>query len=137
MLDTNIVSALLREPHDSPVRGRLVAFGLDRVCISIVTSAEIQYGFAKRPSQRLEHNLELLLGSIVTLPFEPPADVFYGEARAALERAGTPIGGNDLLIAAHALSHDLILVTANIREFSRVPAFGSRTGSIDLTAAPA
>ena len=121
VLDTNIVSALIREPHDSRVRDRLIAFGVDRVCISIVTAAEIQYGFAKRPSPRLERNMDLLFGSIAIRPFEPPADLHYGRIRAALERAGTPIGPNDLFIAAHALALDLTLVTDNIREFARVP----------------
>lgn len=121
MLDTNIVSALLRSPLVGPVRDRLVAFGPERVCISIVTSAEIQFGFAKRPSARLERNLGLLLSSMPILAFEPPADLRYGEIRAELERRGTVIGANDLLIAAHALALDLPLVTANIREFSRVP----------------
>jgi tRNA(fMet)-specific endonuclease VapC len=54
------------------------------------------------------------------IPLEPPADVRYGEVRAALEAAGTPIGGNDLLIAAQALALDLVLVTNNEREFARV-----------------
>ena len=54
------------------------------------------------------------------LAFEPPADRRYAELRAALERAGTPIGGNDMLIAAHALSLGLTVVTANIAEFRRV-----------------
>lgn len=121
MLDTNIVSALVRSPHDGPVRDRLVAFGADRVCISVVTSAEIQFGFARRPSLRLERSLDLLLRSMPIMPFELPADLHYGRIRAELERAGTIIGPNDLFIAAHALALDLVLVTGNIGEFSRVP----------------
>lgn len=121
MLDTNVVSALIRDPHEGKARSRLVAFGVDRSCISVLTSAEIQFGFAKRSSPRLERNLELLLGSITILPFGPPADFYYGRLRAHLARQGTPIGPNDLFIAAHALALDLTLVTANIGEFSRVP----------------
>ena len=55
------------------------------------------------------------------LPLEKPVDLHYGEIRAFLSRAGKPIGGNDLFIAAHASALDLTLVSANIREFSRVP----------------
>jgi tRNA(fMet)-specific endonuclease VapC len=55
-----------------------------------------------------------------TLPFDSPADEYYGSIRARLETAGTPIGGNDLLIAAQALALDLTLVTGNDKEFSRI-----------------
>jgi tRNA(fMet)-specific endonuclease VapC len=61
-----------------------------------------------------------VLSVIEILPLTPPADRLYGDIRASLERVGTPIGGNDLLIAAHALASDCILVTDNEREFSRV-----------------
>lgn len=103
------------------MRERLVAFGIDRVCMSIITSAEIRFGFARKSSPRLEQSMRLLFDIVEVVPFEAPADLRYGRIRAALERAGTPISGNDLLIAAHALTLDLILVTANTREFSRVP----------------
>ena len=62
-----------------------------------------------------------LLDKLSVAAFEAPADTFYGEIRTRLERAGTPIGSNDMLIAAHALSLDCTLVTANEREFRRVP----------------
>ena len=61
------------------------------------------------------------MGLIEVLPLETPADDAYGSLRAALERAGTPIGANDMIIAAQALSLGLIMVTDNVREFSRVP----------------
>ncbi len=61
-----------------------------------------------------------MLGAIEVLTLEPPVDAVYGAVRADLERAGQPIGGNDLLIAAHALALDLTLVTDNEREFSRI-----------------
>jgi tRNA(fMet)-specific endonuclease VapC len=61
-----------------------------------------------------------LLDEISVLPFEIPADAEYGGLRAALEEAGTPIGSNDLLIAAHALATDSVMVTANAAEFKRV-----------------
>jgi tRNA(fMet)-specific endonuclease VapC len=65
--------------------------------------------------------VEQLLAALLVLPFDEPADEHYADIRAALERAGTPIGSNDLLIAAHARSRGLTLVTHNLREFERVP----------------
>lgn len=121
MLDTNIVSALMRNPGSGKVYDRLLAYGTERVCISIITSAEIQFGFAKRPSPRLEETLRYLLSSVEILPFDMPADFSYGQIRAQLEQQGSVIGPNDLFLAAHALALDLTLVTDNIREFSRVP----------------
>lgn len=64
--------------------------------------------------------MEDLLGEIEVLPLEVPADVDYGGIRAELEAAGKPIGGNDLLIAAHARALGAIVVTANVQEFERV-----------------
>ena len=121
MLDTNTVSALIRSPQLRSVRERLVGFGTDRVCISIISSAEISYGFAKRPSDKLRRNLDLLLETLPVVPFEAPADAEYGALRGHLAAIGRPIGPNDLFIAAHALALDLTLITANIGEFSRVP----------------
>jgi tRNA(fMet)-specific endonuclease VapC len=121
MLDTNTVSALIRSPNHSPARERLVGFGVDRVCISIISSAEISFGFAKRPSAKLRRSLDLLLQTLPIMPFEAPADAQYGNLRAHLAAIGRPIGPNDLFIAAHALALDLTLITANVGEFSRVP----------------
>lgn len=68
--------------------------------------------------------MEQILARMTVLPLEPPVDIRYGEIRTHLERLGTPIGPNDLLIAAHALALNLTLVTANVGEFSRVPNLG-------------
>lgn len=65
--------------------------------------------------------VERVLEALVIAPFAEPADQLYGEIRAELQRRGTPIGANDLFIAAHALALDCILVTDNMREFERVP----------------
>lgn len=120
MLDTNIVSVLMREQHGN-LRQRLEAFGSDDVCMSIVAAGELYFGIAKTPSSKAAANLDRMLKAIPTMPIEPPVEVQYGNIRAALQRAGTPIGSNDTWIAAHALSLGLTLVTANIRKFSRVP----------------
>jgi tRNA(fMet)-specific endonuclease VapC len=71
-------------------------------------------------SARLPAQLERVLAAVQILPFEEPADRAYGTLRAQLEAAGSPIGGNDMLIAAHAISLDCAVVTDNEREFARV-----------------
>ena len=120
LLDTNIVSVLVRDPHGA-VTERIRAVGEANVCTSIIVTAELRYGAAKKASARLLAQLERVLSALDVLPFESPADASYGDARAQLERAGTPIGGNDLLIAAQAIAGGYTLVTDDQREFERVP----------------
>lgn len=121
LLDTNIISELVRRPRGQ-VANRIAKVGEDSICTSIVVAAELRYGAEKSESKRLSERVELLLSALEVLPLEPPADRLYGEARHHLTRQGIPIGPNDLLIAAHALAADLTLVTANTREFERVPS---------------
>jgi tRNA(fMet)-specific endonuclease VapC len=90
------------------------------VCTSIIVAAESRFGVAKKGSNRLRRQVEQLLAEIDVLPFESNADEYYADLRADLERRGQPIGGNDMFIAAHALATDSILVTRNVREFTRV-----------------
>lgn len=120
LLDTNILSHLIRNPS-GPVFEYLESILPATACTSIVVSAEIHYGLRKGASDRLRIQAEKVLEVVDILPLEKPVDIHYGEIRTFLNRAGTPIGGNDLFIAAHALALDLTLVTANVREFSRVP----------------
>lgn len=120
LLDTGIVSDLVRHPQGR-VAGRIAELGEPLVCTSVIVAAELRYGAAKSGSERLARQLDAILGAIEVLALEPPADVAYGRIRAELERQGTPIGGNDLLIAAHALALGYAVVTDNIREFGRVP----------------
>ena len=120
LLDTNILSDLVRHPQ-GVVFQRIAAVGEDSVCTSIVVACELRFGAAKSGSSRLVHQLEHILEVLPVLPLEPPVELHYAEIRTHLEQAGTPIGPNDLLIAAHALALDLTLVTANTREFERVP----------------
>jgi tRNA(fMet)-specific endonuclease VapC len=119
LLDTNMISDLVRNPRGR-VADRIAAVGDAHVCTSIIVAAELRYGATKKASRRLTDQLEAILLAIDTLPFEAPADVTYGRLRAALEREGQPIGGNDLLLAAQALALGHTLVTDNVREFSRV-----------------
>ena len=119
LLDTNILSDLIRNPF-GPVAQRIEAVGAKAVCTSIIVAAELRYGCAKKGSPRLQALVEDILATIPVLPLEVPADADYGRQRAQLEASGQPIGGNDLLIAAHALALGLTLVTHNTREFSRI-----------------
>ena len=119
MLDTNIISDLIRNPQGKAAR-RIAKAGENNICTSIVVAAELRYGCAKSGSERLRKAVEDLLGEIAVLPFDVPADTEYGNIRAALEAAGKPIGSNDLLIAAHAAATGATIVTANVEEFKRI-----------------
>ena len=119
ILDTNIISDLIRNPQGRAAK-RIAKVGESSICTSIIVAAELRYGCAKSGSTRLRKAIEDLLGEISVLPFEAPADVEYGALRAALETGGTPIGSNDLLIAAHARATGSTIVTANADEFRPV-----------------
>jgi tRNA(fMet)-specific endonuclease VapC len=119
LLDTNTVSDLIRNPQ-----GRVATYikkvGEERVCTSIIVAAELRYGATKKASARLTNQLEAVLGVLEVVPFEAPADATYGLVRTRLEQAGRPIGGNDLLLAAQAITLGYTLVTDNEREFARI-----------------
>ena len=119
LLDTNIVCDLVRNPHGR-ITQRIRKVGEAQVCTSIIVAAELRYGSAKKASARLAAQLEEILSALEVLPFDTPADNTYGWLRARLEKSGRPIGTNDLLIAAQALSLGGVLVTDNEREFARV-----------------
>jgi tRNA(fMet)-specific endonuclease VapC len=119
LLDTNIVSDLIRNPQGK-VTDHVTKVGEDMVCTSIIVAAELRYGVAKRASARLAAQLESVLRGLEVLPFEVPAEIAYADLRCRLEAAGQPIGGNDMLIAAHAISLGYTVVTDNEREFSRI-----------------
>jgi tRNA(fMet)-specific endonuclease VapC len=88
---------------------------------SIIAASEFRFGALKRNSVRLTRRVSDVLAIVEVRPFVSPAGEHYGRIRLSLERAGTPIGGNDMLIAAHALAERAVLVTVNTGEFSRVP----------------
>ena len=119
LLDTNIVSNLVRNPQGR-VTSRIREVGEAQVGTSIIVASELRYGAFKRGSPRLTAQLDAVLEALEVVPFEAPADVAYGVLRARLERAGRLIGGNDLLIAAHAIALRHTIVTDNEREFARV-----------------
>ena len=119
LLDTNIVSSLMRNPS-GPIAQKIEEVGGRSIGISVIVAAELRYGCAKKGSKRLLKAVEDLLGEIEVLPFDAPADAEYGGIRAELEAAGRPIGGNDLLIAAQAYAAGATIVTANAGEFERI-----------------
>ncbi len=120
MLDTNIVSHFMRHPR-GPVAVRIEEIGKEAVFTSVIVAAELRFGISRSGSPALARRLEETLEALPVVPLEKPADAAYAEIRTYLERQGTPIGSNDLLIAAHAKALGTTLVTANTREFSRVP----------------
>ncbi len=119
LLDTNILSDLVRNPQGM-VAQKIVSVGESAVCTSIIVAGELRFGARKLGSQRLSNQLNAILSAIEILPLEEPADHRYGELRADLEKRGVSIGPNDMLIAAHALMLDCVVVTVNEQEFSRV-----------------
>ena len=119
MLDTNVISDLIRNPQGKAAK-RVARAGEDNICTSVIVAAELRYGCAKSGSKRLLKAVEDLLGEINVLPFEVPADTEYGGIRTELEAAGKPIGGDDLLIAAHAYATGATIVTANTGKFKRI-----------------
>lgn len=121
LLDTNVLSDLVRRPQGL-VAARIAQVGELKVGTSMIVASELRFGALKRNSPRLAAQVDAILAAMVVLPFDLPADREYAKLRLHLEQAGTPIGPNDLLIAAHALAINATLVTANRAEFSRVPA---------------
>ena len=120
MLDTNIIAYAING-NPEVVISKIVQHDPADLCISAVTMAELEYGVcnSSKPAQnRLA--LIMFLSGISVLPFDSLAAREYGELRADLKRKGTPIGANDLMIAAHARALGLTLVTNNTREFERV-----------------
>jgi tRNA(fMet)-specific endonuclease VapC len=119
LLDTNVISDLIRNPRGR-VPKHIREVGEAQVCTSIIVAAELRYGAAKKGSPRLATQLEAILGALDVLPFEVPADAAYGLIRARLEQAGSPIGSNDLLIAAQTVALGYTIVTDNEEEFARI-----------------
>lgn len=120
MLDTNILSEALRNPFGR-LSGQIEKFRSGLVCTSAIVASEMRYGAAKKGSPALVERVNATLQQISVLPYDKAAAVHYALIRADLERRGEIIGWGDLFIAAHARSLGLTLVTANVREFTRVP----------------
>src|SRR5579863_804649 len=120
MLDTDICSFVMKRSHPALSR-RLEKLPVGDVCISVITKSELLYGVEVSPRrQQDEAALNAFLSYIEVLDFPDQASTHHAQIRARLKKSGTMIGSNDLLIAAHARSLGLTLVTHNTREFGRV-----------------
>ena len=120
LLDTNVISNLIRFPNGNAAN-RVAGSQTGELGTSIIVSAELRFGYVRSSSKRLEGLVEGMLANLEVVSWESPADTVYARVRAYLESKGRPIGQNDMLIAAHALALDAVLVTGNEKEFSRVP----------------
>lgn len=119
LLDTSIVADLIRHPQGM-IAKRIAEIGEEQVATSIVVAGELRCGAERRGSERLTAQMEAILRLLQVLPLSDHADIHYGRLRAGLERQGQPIGGNNMLIAAHALAIQAVLVSDNVRAFERV-----------------
>ncbi len=120
MLDTNICIYAIKHKSDIVIK-KFLSHDPEELCISAITYAELMHGVEK--SIAVERNriaISLFLSPITILQFDEHAAEEYGRIKAELEKKGTPIGPMDTLIAGHAMSRGLILVTNNTREFDRV-----------------
>lgn len=120
MLDTDISSYVMKRSHDAVLK-RLQEVPVGDVCISIITKSELLYGVELSPRRTQDQAaLDVYLRYVEVLEYPDEAALHYAQIRSALKVSGTMIGANDLLIAAHARSLGLTLVTNNTREFARV-----------------
>jgi len=123
LLDTNVISDMMRNPAGSAAQRALLLAANEpgsKVCTSVVVQCELLFGLRRRPNPRWSTQYERVMASIDVLALEPPVATHYAELRTDLERSGTPIGPNDMLIAAHALALGATLVSSDT-EFARVP----------------
>ena len=122
LLDTNVCIDYLNGRYPNVVR-RIRHSKPDDLGVNSIVAAELRFGADKSRKRAENHaKLDLLLGEIRCLDFDHDAATAFGRVRASLEKKGEPIGPYDMLIAAHALSRDLVLVSDNVAEFSRVAA---------------
>lgn len=119
LLDANVISGLMHAPVGRLAQ-RIARAGEGNVFMSAIVAAELAYGGVKKPSARLADALATVFREFEIKSFDADAAQHYARLRHRLERAGTPISANDMLIAAHALALGATLVTDNEREFARV-----------------
>lgn len=129
MLDTNICSYVLRR-HPPGMLERFSRLERAEVWLSAIVAAELRFGAQKLQSARFQAAVESWLAGFEIRVWPAQAGHHYAQVRAELERKGQTIGNMDLLIAAHALAEDAVLVTNNAREFLRVPGLAVEEWSI-------
>jgi predicted nucleic acid-binding protein len=122
LFDTDTISQILKRAPSSILLARLTMVPPEQQFTSAITVGEMVYGAYRSPSPEplLRHLEERVWPNVRVLPFDRPAAETYGRLRAELERAGTPLSEPDLRIASIALTHDLTVVTGNVRHFARV-----------------
>ena len=120
LLDANILGDLARNPDGAAAQAIKKLVG-KKIVTSIIVCCEVEFGLALKKSQKLRNRMEAIFSELEVLDFASPAHQHYGALRSQLRDSGTPIGPNDLFIAAHALALNAVLVTDNEKEFSRVP----------------
>ncbi|MDE0208705.1 MAG: type II toxin-antitoxin system VapC family toxin [Boseongicola sp.] len=120
LLDTDVISDMVRNPRGSAATA-LSERDDTKVATSVIVAGELRYGCHKNGSHRLTERVEALLAEISVLSVDVETAAEYGRIRAHLEARGQMTGGNDLWIAAHAISREAVLVSGNSREFKRVP----------------
>lgn len=120
MLDTNMCSYILKN-HPTVVKQKFDEVGAGTICISAIVLAELYYGAARHPKGVvIRREIDNFVSRLNVIPWDGNAADHYGAIRASLEKAGTPVGAMDTLIAAHAKSCAATLVTNNLREFDRI-----------------
>ncbi len=120
MLDTNICIYIIKQQPVAVLK-RFLEYQIGDIGISSITLSELRYGVAKSTHQEKNAKaLDEFITPLEVVSFDEEAAHVYGEIRATLEKAGTPIGAMDMLIAAHAFSLGIPLVTNNTREFARI-----------------
>lgn len=129
-LDTNICSYILRK-HPARMLERFAALSPADLWLSSIVAAELRFGAAKLGAERFAATIEQWLSGFEIRPWPVDATHTYATARTTLEKRGEPIGGMDLLIAAHALAEDTVLITNNAAEFQRVPKLAVEVWPLD------
>ena len=119
-LDTNICSYILRKKPANMI-DRFSVLKPSDVWISAIVAAELRFGADKLGLERFRHVIEAWLAGFQIRPWPVSASMYYAQVRNTLEQQGQVIGNMDLMIAAHALAEDSVLITNNAREFLRVP----------------
>lgn len=124
MLDTNVCIYVMNKKPIPYLQKLKIVEKNNSVVISSIALAELQYGVSNSSNQNKKQNqinLDAFLNKVEVISFSAKCAFYYGELRSMLEKKGTIIGSNDLLIASHVLAENATLVTNNIKEFKRIP----------------
>ena len=130
-IDTNICSYILRRQPPEMIE-RFAHLERNQLWLSAIVAAELRFGAVKRRSTKLQIAVEAWLAGFDVRPWSLDATHHYAQIRASLETLGKPIGNMDLMIAAHAMAEDSVVVTSNAREFHRVPGLAVEEWPINL-----